>query len=148
MTPQDTLVGSMTDHPVQAPHRSGWAHPPVASAPRTQVPRFRSRSASRFCPISDCPFHFMYLARGPSPPSYNTTLTNIPHTGLLNRPASHPRERLNRDSQRHGISGLSGLGTRAVRTANCGFSAFNGLAFINNVVMIAGIEIVQNPIPW
>ena len=60
---QYILVGLITGHPVPAPHRSGWAHPPVASAPWTWVACFRSRSTSRFRPISGCPFNIMYLAR-------------------------------------------------------------------------------------
>ena len=88
MTPQDTLVGSMTNYPVPAPHRSGWAHPPVASAPRTQVARFQSKSASRFRPITDCPILLHVFS---TPPSYNTILTNLPYAGL-NWLALHPRE--------------------------------------------------------
>ena len=62
-THQIILVGSMTSHPIPAPHRSGWAHPPVASAPSDKGHLFRSRSASRFRPITGrLKICFMYLA--------------------------------------------------------------------------------------
>ena len=67
----------------------------IAPGGPTRPSRARLGHRPRVFDLSDY-FCLMYLARASFPPSYKL----ISHAGLTNRPASHSRESLNRDSQR------------------------------------------------